>query len=1012
MKEQKILLLTDSRGVHKPVGSTHKIYAERLAKTPGIKLTSYRCPYKWTTIPDLLGILDELGAENFDWVILHAGIVDHSPRGISSMLDNLVDPKETMSSAEEKSLLETRNFSKEKIINRKRSTLTNIFGEDKLSSYYSQPFEQSYEGEKTINLYSLDMLKSALVPKLKAINNLLFISSNNFSLGWRGDFTKDRPKNINMIEDYSRVLCDELSNVVNLHQWNDTQVRKFTCDNLHLTKEGSDWIYLRILESIGLRKRDYFENRRSIWPPTNPTHWPLSCKSNQDNLSSILFAQQKQLSKADIDNTKLKLGLETNDALACLVVGFKFGEDGDNIRRENMRHLLEHIVKTYPGAFDILLVEQDSVVKFEADGVFSDCRYEFIYNPNAYNRGWLYNVATKHYTTNKVVAFLDTDIIPGENFLDCIIDCHKEFDFISPNRSLYYSSDQQTQEFRSSGRFDDFPVTDEYIKNPTTLSGGMLVVKRDAFLDIGGFEQYIGYGCEDRALDVTAFALLNKDRVRMDSYAYFHQYHPIVESERAYFRDIYNHMAENYACEYSPGLQTTDYIHKNCSHSKKEQVARLRDLRLPHIGDPEMYSVNSQITVNGLPGSLNLGIKLVRVEKDEQIFPPECDGKKPYNDSEELTGKFANAWAPAVNKDTAVDDTKQLQFFYNRFRGKRCFIIGNGPSLNKHDLSLLKNEYTFAVNSFYYKTKETGFRPTFFVVEDSSVIKENHEEIVSYEAPFKFFPGIYQSLHPKKPGTYFFDLNRGFYDKFSPNYAIPRFSTDISKVAYCGQSVTYLNLQLAYYMGFTEVYLIGMDFDYIIPKSHSRNGDVLTSDTDDPNHFHKDYFGKGKTWKDPKLNRVLMNYQMSKLVYECAGRRIYNATKGGQLNEFERVDYDGLFGGIDRRFKREQLDLSRPDDALSVLKYPEGNAKKAANTVPKTGNKIYCDVSDDLTSHQHFLMSLSSALLLDKAKTLQRMMSDGDLFDKVNKALASLPDSDERKQTFLRIRKHVENVLR
>src|SRR3546814_5642176 len=86
------------------------------------------------------------------------------------------------------------------------------------------------------------------------------------------------------------------------------------------------------------------------------------------------------------------------------------------------------------------------------------------------------------------------------------------------------------------------------------------------------------------------------------------------------------------------------------------------------------------------------------------------------------------------------------------FKGKRCFIIGNGPSLNKIDLSLLRNEYSFAVNSFYYKTREIGFRPTFFVVEDSTVIKENKEEIISYEALFKFFPSIYKSLHPKQPG--------------------------------------------------------------------------------------------------------------------------------------------------------------------------------------------------------------------------------------------------------------------
>nr|WP_321442506.1 hypothetical protein [uncultured Cohaesibacter sp.] len=96
-------------------------------------------------------------------------------------------------------------------------------------------------------------------------------------------------------------------------------------------------------------------------------------------------------------------------------------------------------------------------------------------------------------------------------------------------------------------------------------------------------------------------------------------------------------------------------------------------------------------------------------------------------------------------------------------------------------------------------------------------------------------------------------------------------------------------------MGFTEVYLIGMDFSYVIPKEHKREGDLITSTTDDPNHFHKDYFGKGKTWKDPKLERVALNYRQAKLAYEAVGRKVYNATIGGELEIFQRVDYNSLF---------------------------------------------------------------------------------------------------------------------
>ena len=62
------------------------------------------------------------------------------------------------------------------------------------------------------------------------------------------------------------------------------------------------------------------------------------------------------------------------------------------------------------------------------------------------------------------------------------------------------------------------------------------------------------------------------------------------------------------------------------------------------------------------------------------------------------------------------------------------------------------------------------------------------------------------------------------------------------------------------------------------------------SNSDDPNHFHPDYFGKGKTWKDPKLDRVLLNYRLAHDVYRATGREIVNATVGGNLDVFPRLD--------------------------------------------------------------------------------------------------------------------------
>jgi len=207
------------------------------------------------------------------------------------------------------------------------------------------------------------------------------------------------------------------------------------------------------------------------------------------------------------------------------------------------------------------------------------------------------------------------------------------------------------------------------------------------------------------------------------------------------------------------------------------------------------------------------------------------------------------------------------------------------------------NEVTFAVNGIFYKTRETGFIPTYYVVEDCHVMEDNTDAIS--EQPVtgqKFFPTDYRRYIRNREAVSFFRSNRGFYSPVSPNYRVPRFSTDAAERIYLGQSVTIVNLQLAYYMGFTTVYLIGMDFSYTVPSSATVEGLTIISNDADPNHFHPEYFGAGKKWHDPLLHLVLRSYRLAKLVYESSDRTIYNATVGGRLEEFERVSFDSVVG--------------------------------------------------------------------------------------------------------------------
>jgi hypothetical protein len=235
--------------------------------------------------------------------------------------------------------------------------------------------------------------------------------------------------------------------------------------------------------------------------------------------------------------------------------------------------------------------------------------------------------------------------------------------------------------------------------------------------------------------------------------------------------------------------------------------------------------------------------------------------------------------------------------YYNLYAGKRCFILGNGPSLNSVNFEALKNELSFGVNSIFLMTKKNGFIPTFYVVEDNLVFKENKDEINLFAGVTKILPSCYAAELANRSEIVEFNMDTTFYNKSKPDvYSTPNFNTSSESVFYCGQSVTYINMQLAFYMGFTKVYLLGMDFSYSKPADHDQKGNHIHSSGDDPNHFHKDYFGKGKTWKDPRLGRVQRSYMRAKFEFEADGRIIENATRGGELELFDRIDEDKLWG--------------------------------------------------------------------------------------------------------------------
>jgi len=229
--------------------------------------------------------------------------------------------------------------------------------------------------------------------------------------------------------------------------------------------------------------------------------------------------------------------------------------------------------------------------------------------------------------------------------------------------------------------------------------------------------------------------------------------------------------------------------------------------------------------------------------------------------------------------------------YKDRHKGGRAVIIGNGPSLNLCDLRLLKTEITFGVNSIFLNYENMGFHPTYYVVEDVFVAEDRANEINAYRGPTKFFGNYLRYCLANSDDALWLNV-RFRYDDY-PGF--PHFSRNAVRMVWTGGTVSYICLQLAYYMGFSEVYLVGFDHSYTLPSDAIVSGTEILSVNEDPNHFDPGYFGKGYRWHDPRVDRMEKAYGRAKEVFEASGKKIFNATVGGQLEVFDRVDYRMLF---------------------------------------------------------------------------------------------------------------------
>jgi hypothetical protein len=241
----------------------------------------------------------------------------------------------------------------------------------------------------------------------------------------------------------------------------------------------------------------------------------------------------------------------------------------------------------------------------------------------------------------------------------------------------------------------------------------------------------------------------------------------------------------------------------------------------------------------------------------------------------------------------------------NKFKGERCFIIGNGPSLKSEDLEKLKGEYTFASNKIYKIFNETTWRPTFYMVVDPTVLEENVKDINLVEAKTKFTLRVYKHLF--KADLYF---NNNLNESKRRS-----FSTNIMESLYSSGSVSYHLLQIAHYMGFSEVYLLGHDYNFKGAISRTKDLSFLKKDNS-KHYFSEDYIREDEKKPGQAPEEIYHGMEEANMVYGNSGRKIYNATRVSYLDVFELRNFDDLFGD-----KEEEVDKKSTNTALIVKQY-------------------------------------------------------------------------------------------
>lgn len=219
-----------------------------------------------------------------------------------------------------------------------------------------------------------------------------------------------------------------------------------------------------------------------------------------------------------------------------------------------------------------------------------------------------------------------------------------------------------------------------------------------------------------------------------------------------------------------------------------------------------------------------------------------------------------------------------------KYLGGRCFIVCTGSSLTIEDLEKIKDEYTFGMNSICLLGDKTNFRSTFYGCNDLGVYRKLKPDIERYcdDSIEVFVSDRIKRSGKIKSNWHVFPENVAYhtYDRWFKQDFWCKFSGNCYRTVYGMHSITHSLIQIAVYMGFKEIYLLGADCSF--PKE----GNI---------HF-QDY-GVPDTTIDTARDRNIAGYEEIKKQMIKYDFTVFNATRGGALEVFERVKLEDVLKG-------------------------------------------------------------------------------------------------------------------